>query len=413
MAAPNGLVGDWRGTWIKGGDALPVTLTIAVGPEGFTGKFSSDALQVADIPLGHISETGEKIHFDVQGDDGSTIFDGTLSRDHLSGEFIDHEHNDAHGRFDLLRASHAEPVLKTREVTFADGAVVLSGTLILPVTPGRHRAVLFLQGSGPEGRWANRYLAQAFAKAGVAALIYDKRGVGQSTGDWRTAGFEALAQDAAAGVRFLRAQAEVEPRHVGVYGHSQGGTIAPLVSQWSNGLDFIIASAAGGLDPAEVETYSVGNSMGLSQLAPSERKDAEAYLREVISVAYRGGDRAALDAMAMTYKDRPWFFAPPPPENGYWSISRQIASFKPAESWQHVQARVLLVYGGRDERVPPRSSAAAIASALAAGGQPKPAVIFYPNADHLFVLPSSAKVGWPRRQPGYADKLIAWILQLP
>jgi len=106
-------------------------------------------------------------------------------------------------------------------------------------------------------------------------------------------------------------------------------------------------------------------------------------------------------------------FAPPPPENGYWSISRQIASFKPAESWQHVQARVLLVYGGRDERVPPRSSAAAIASALAAGGQPKPAVIFYPNADHLFVLPSSAKVGWPRRQPGYADKLIAWILQLP
>jgi hypothetical protein len=66
-----------------------------------------------------------------------------------------------------------------REVTFSSGGAQLSGTLILPASAGRHRAVLCLHGSGPEGRWANRYLAQKFAEADIAA-IYDKRGVGQS-----------------------------------------------------------------------------------------------------------------------------------------------------------------------------------------------------------------------------------------
>jgi fermentation-respiration switch protein FrsA (DUF1100 family) len=411
LAAPNDLVGDWRGEWIKGGDALPVTMNLSSSDGGLTGMFSSDALQVADIPLGHVEEAGGKVHFEVQGDDGSTVFDGILSGDRLAGAFVD-EHTDAHGRFELVRSTHADAPVQTRDVTFNDGAVALSGTLILPATPGRHRAVLFLQGSGPEGRWANRYLAQTFAKAGIAALIYDKRGVGQSTGDWHTAGFDALAQDAAAGVRLLRAQTEVEPHLVGVYGHSQGGTIAPLVDKWAGGLDFIIASAAGGLDPADVEAYSVGNSMGLDRLAPSERADAQAYLRQVVAVAYQGGERATLDAMAAEYKNRTWFFTPPPPESSYWSISRQIAAFRPAQSWRLVNAPVLLVNGGRDERVPPRPSIAAISSALVAGGHPQPTVIFYPEADHLFILPSAAKGGWPKRQPAYAESLIHWVQAL-
>lgn len=37
---------------------------------------------------------------------------------------------------------------------------------------GPHPAVVFLHGSGPEGRYASRFLAQHLARHGIAALIY-------------------------------------------------------------------------------------------------------------------------------------------------------------------------------------------------------------------------------------------------
>ena len=80
---------------------------------------------------------------------------------------------------------------------------MLAGTLVLPATPGKHPAIACLHGSGPEARWANHYLAQKFAEHGIVALIYDKRGVGESSGDWQKATFAELADDAAAGIRFF------------------------------------------------------------------------------------------------------------------------------------------------------------------------------------------------------------------
>jgi alpha-beta hydrolase superfamily lysophospholipase len=73
-------------------------------------------------------------------------------------------------------------------------------------------------------------LANAFARRGIAALIYDKRGVGTSTGQWRDAAFAELVGDASAAVEALRSRPQISPDRVGIHGHSQGGTIAPWVA---------------------------------------------------------------------------------------------------------------------------------------------------------------------------------------
>ena len=182
-----------------------------------------------------------RVHIVLKGDDSSTIFDGALTGDALSGTFVD---GSVKGTFALKRAATPSPPLRSRDAAFNDGAVKLSGELLMPESSGRHPAVLFLHGSGPEGRWASRYLARKFAEQGFVGLVYDKRSVGGSSGDWQSASFEDLADDAAAGVRFLAAQPEVDPTHIGVYGHSQGGTIAPLVAVRAGNLNFVIASAA-------------------------------------------------------------------------------------------------------------------------------------------------------------------------
>lgn len=403
----NGLAGSWKGTWTKNGDALPVTMTFARIGDTYSGAFDSDALQVAGIPLSDIRDAGGKVHFQIKGDFTTTVFDGAIAADVMSGTFTDG--NDK-GTFQLARS--ALPAgLRTRDMQFQSGDVTLAGTVVLPPGPGKHPAAVFLHGSGPEGRWANRYLADKFAERGIVALIYDKRGVGQSTGDWQKATFESLAGDAVAAIRFLQSQPEVDPAAIGVYGHSQGGTIAPLVGVRAGDLRFVIASAAAGIDPGDVEIYSVENAIGVSKLPAAERADADAYVHALVNVAYRGADRKSLDAMTAKFEGRSWYFAPPLPDNSYWFVAKQMNAFRPAEYWRKIKARVLLVYGAHDERVPPKESASAIEAALKSGANRNVTLKIYQHADHTFAIVDPPQTGgWPKHEADYADTLANWVL---
>src|ERR1022692_724630 len=186
---PDELVGGWKGVWTKDGDSLPVTVTFTRAGDAYSGMFDSDALQVAGIPLDDVSGTHGSVHFQLRGDQSTTVFDGTITGAKMSGTFTD---GSVKGSFELARAVLPAAQIRARDVTFQNKDTSLAGTLWLPDTPGKHAAIVFLHGSGPEGRWANRYLAQKFAQHGIVALIYDKRGVGQSTGDWQKATFEVL-----------------------------------------------------------------------------------------------------------------------------------------------------------------------------------------------------------------------------
>ena len=78
--------------------------------------------------------------------------------------------------------------LQEEEVSFTNGDVTLSGTIVLPLTKGPHPAVVIVSGSGPCVRSDLRGFVDFFALNGVAALIHDKRGCGSSTGDWHKSG---------------------------------------------------------------------------------------------------------------------------------------------------------------------------------------------------------------------------------
>ncbi len=405
------LGGRWSGNWSKAGDALPVTVTFQHDGDGYTGWFDSDALEVANIPLSDIHDSKGSVHFLLKGDESTSAFDGVLSQDGLKGNFRD---GSMVGTFDLKRAETQAPTRRAKDVRFESKGAVLAGTLLSPNDAGPHRAIVLLQGSGPEGRWANRYLAQRFVDAGFAALIYDKRGVGQSTGDWHKAGPEELADDAVAGIGFLRGLPGVDGAHIGIYGHSQGGTITPLVAISAGHLGFVIAASAGGLAPADVETYSVENSIGLNALAPADRKDARTYVETLIDVAYRGADRAKLDAMQARFKARKWYFEAPPPDNYYWAFSRAFSRFDPPALWRRVTAPVLLLYGAADERIPALPSSRAIASALALGGNRRVTVKIFSNADHSFVVVAPRQPnGWPKHAPDQLETMLTWARAQP
>jgi dipeptidyl aminopeptidase/acylaminoacyl peptidase len=300
------------------------------------------------------------------------------------------------------------PPFEERDITFTNGSVKLAGTVLLPHTGNAYPGVVFMHGSGAEGRWASRYLASQLASRGIASLIFDKRGVGGSTGDWRRANLEDLASDAAAAVVRLAQEPRVDPRRIGLHGHSQGGTLAPMVAARSNAVDFVIGSAAAGLPTDSTEIFSILNSVYPRARSAVDSASANAYISELVSVAYHGQPRARLDSLIDALRDRPWFFAPPPPDNAYWSFSPMFAQYRPLEWWSRVRVPVLLVYGDDDQRVPAGKSAERIVAALQRAGNADVTVHIHPGADHTFRL-TPGPGGWPRTAPGYISALLDWL----
>ncbi len=86
-----------------------------------------------------------------------------------------------------------------------------------------------------------------FAEHGVAALAYDKRGVNESTRDFRRVAFTDLAPDGLAAVAVLRARADIDPGRIGVWGLSQGGWLGPLAASQSKDVAFVIAVSGPGV----------------------------------------------------------------------------------------------------------------------------------------------------------------------
>ncbi len=399
--AQDELAGAWSGTWTRSGDTLAVDMRFERTSDGWRGSFDADRLRVVGIPFTDVAFVSPRVAIRMVGDATTLVFEGVVRGDSLTGTL--QEAGDT-GTFAFARADL--PAISEEEVAFANGDVRLAGSLLLPSEPGPHPAVVFAHGSGAEGRWASRYLARRLALAGWAALIFDKRGVGGSGGDWRAAGLEDLAGDVRAGARYLAGRPDIDARRIGIHGHSQGGTLAPLIATGDAPIAFVIASAAGGLPTDEIEIYSVMNSIEDSGLPPEDEELARSYVEELVAVAYRGANRARLDSLTARARGRPWFFEPPPPESGYWGFSRQFGAYDPLSTWRRVHVPVLLLYGGSDRRVPPAASAEAIVAALGEDGSADVTVRIFPGADHTFRVRGAV---WPRTVEGYPDAILDWL----
>ena len=408
LAGQGRLSGTWQGYWSRAGDTMAVTMIVRHDSTagGYAATFSADRLRVSGIPFAEVRVQGCcDVTLVLRGDRTTTEFAGGLRGDSLAGVLRD---GDGEGRFAFARALAALPAFQEREIAFSNGDVTLAGSLLLPATGDSLPAVVFLHGSGSEGRWASRYLGTQLATRGIAALIFDKRGVGGSTGDWRRATPDDLVDDAVAAVARLLEERRIGRGRIGIHGHSQGGTLAPLVAVRSPSVAFIIASAAAGLPMDSVEIFSVLNAVYPAARTADDSAGARAYVNALVAAAYHGQPRSRVDSLVARVRDRPWFFEPPSPTDAYWSFSRSFARYRPLEWWGRVRVPVLLLYGAEDRRVPAVESAGRIVEALRRAGNPDVAVRIFPGADHSFRLPPTSS-GWPITAPGYTAGLLEWL----
>jgi pimeloyl-ACP methyl ester carboxylesterase len=309
------------------------------------------------------------------------------------------------------------------EVSFRNGDVTLRGTLLRPRVAGqRYPAIVFTHGAGPAVRewfWGFGYL---MAARGFAVLAFDKRGVGESSGNWRDASFEDLADDAVAAARLLQARPDIDRARIGFWGLSQGAWIAPLAAVRSKDAAFVMTLSGGGLTPAEGELLDSEWELQKAGFTDRDIRDALAFQRAKNDFMRSGSgweDYAARRSRALQPR-APWYAlpgtdlnGPATEEHGDWSHLKRFYFYDPALTLRALRAPLLAIFGELDTPKGVELSAKAMTTALSTGGNRDFTVRIFPNGRHnLMDMAGAAPNEFARLQrfvPGLFETMGAWL----
>jgi len=307
------------------------------------------------------------------------------------------------------------------EVTFKNGDVVLSGTLVLPSGKGPHPALIRIQGAGPQTR-RNAYDGW-FAYHGVAYLSFDKRGAGKSTGDWRQAGISELADDVLAAVRFLRQRSDIDPDQIGIEGDSEGGWIAPAVATRDPKIKFVVIWAGPAMDYVPELMNEVEENLKASGLSNDDLGKALEFKRQAFAMLADGAGLsddawAKFQAFVHPYRNEKWFSYVSEPDQRGWPQKKLylMAQIKSSELWRRVKIPVLALYAGKDLNVPAARNVNALTQELTAAGNKDFTIKVFPDANHDgFETTDSMLNGEQMRYlkrlvPGLVNTQITWVL---
>jgi pimeloyl-ACP methyl ester carboxylesterase len=275
-------------------------------------------------------------------------------------------------------------------VEFHNHAVKLAGSLLLPKSEVPVPAVVFVHGAGRQTRESYRKLGEYFASQGIAALIYDKRGTGQSGGAYESREpYENLVNDALAGVAFLKQRREIAPSQIGMWGLSQGAYISAAAASRSKDIQYIVAVGASVADGTMF--YYRDNLFRRYGLSDT--------LRDVAEKAQLGRDtlpsRLRDESLLASFAPRSY----PPPDKYVHS------------AWSRVHQPVLAMWGQLDQNVPVGESVAGLKHSLAQADNAKWTMIILPQGNHALGVSDTGELHRPWRgyPPGALKTMTDWV----
>jgi pimeloyl-ACP methyl ester carboxylesterase len=413
--------GFWAGALDTGAFKLRLVMKFSRTPDGkLKGTLDSLDQGANDIPMSTVTLQDGALHVEMKSL-GAT-YDGKLSADgtQITGEFMQ---GGARLPLDLKRIEKVSDVALKRpqtpkqpypydevDVTYQNkqDKITFGATLTVPRGAGPFPAVVLITGSGLEdrnetllGHQPFLVLADYLTRRGIAVLRADDRGIGGTSKGSPSDTSENYVGDALAGVEFLKTRKEINPKQIGLVGHSEGGMIAPMAASRSNDVAFIVLMAGPGIvgdkllamqngliSAAECDREvkaSVVQAERLFAIAKDEKDPAVARQKmKAESTRIDANARKKLDAQLSSLDVRineilsPWFHF--------------FLSYDPRPTLMKVHVPVLALNGEKDTQVPAHEDLEGIEQALKDGGNRDYKIVLLPQLNHLF---QTSKTGSP------------------
>lgn len=424
---------------------------------GFLVKFTTagkTTTAIMDIPeqgamgleLEKVSFNNPKIHFELNASNGRAVFDGLYHGDSIGGTF---SQSGIAGRFQVTRGESIKIETKepedlpynSEEITFTNDGNTFAGTITYPKDEGKKfPAIVMITGSGAQNRDEEIYgfkifriIADHLTRNGIAVLRYDDRGVGGSKGkSVNQSTTEDFAGDVAAAVEFLKTKDYIHPQSIGLFGHSEGGIVAPLAANKTY-IAYMILMAGTGVRGIEVIKEQSKLIMKSENATEDEISGYLVMLNLIYETLEKDGNIKELEAQLeknvndsfekmspeekKAIKDKDAYV-----KETVQSTIKQFSSkwmrfflsYDPSYALERVHCPVLMLFGGKDLQVIVSQNQKPMEDALTKAGNQEYSVKVYPDANHLF---QEAGTGSPSEYPqlpksfvpGFLDDITEWI----
>ncbi|EAR12558.1 hypothetical protein PI23P_08030 [Polaribacter irgensii 23-P] len=417
------ITGRWNGVLKVQGTQLRVVFNIAQTDNGYSATMDSPDQGAKGIPVTNTTFKNQKIKFEVTN--ARIEYDGELSEDKIIGTF---KQGGQEFPMNLSRETIKKEIVKrpqepikpyayySENVVFKNSKanVSLSGTLTLPEKDGIFPVVILITGSGPQNRDEELLghkpfliISDYLTKNKIAVLRYDDRGVGQSTGDFKTATSADFATDVESAIAYLKTRKEIKKNKIGLIGHSEGGLIAPIVASKSKDVSFIVLLAGTGIQGDTLLLLQQELIAKANGVLETDIKESVQTNRKLFEIVVNSNDNSKLkadltDKLNELLKNEPNTEIP----NGMKKeefVSMQVnqisspwmvyfMKYNPVTTLEQVTCPVLAINGKKDLQVPSKENLSAIKNALTKGGNLNVTTKEFPNLNHLF---QECKTGSP------------------
>jgi hypothetical protein len=324
----------------------------------------------------------------------------------------------------------------SEEISFKNdnAGITLSGTLTIPNKLGKFPAVVLISGNGEHNRNAEfsghkpfMVIADYLTKKGIAVLRFDKRGVGLSKGNYKTATTFDFASDVTAAIKYLQTRKEINKDKIGLIGHSEGGLIAPIVAGSSRNVAFIVLLAAPGIPGDKLlllQQSLIAKAKGVSEPEILKSNDLS---RKAFDIVKKYTNPEELQTQMTNYITEISKDDPDKPQNlteeeyvklqvtkilSPWMVN--FLRYDPAVALEKVKCPVLAISGTKDLQVSPKENIDAIKKALTIGGNANVTTKELPDLNHLF---QECQTGLPGEynkieqsfSPGALTEIANWL----
>ncbi|MAN26063.1 MULTISPECIES: alpha/beta hydrolase family protein [Mesonia] len=436
------LAGDWKGNLVFQGTTLPTIFHIEKAEDHYQATMDSPHQNAYGIPIDKVEFSNKQLTLTQQA--AQLTYEAVLiDKKHLEGTFqqrgfsipLNLEKLTGEEKETLTSNAHRPQTPKppypyqVEEVSFYNptATITLAGTLTIPKGKGKFPAVVLISGSGPQNRNEEIFEHQPFkviadylTRNGIAVLRYDDRGTAASEGDFATATTFDFTDDAKAAVDYLKTRKEINKKKIGAIGHSEGGAIAPILTQKTQ-LDFIVLMAGPGLQGSKLlnlQRQKQEEIMGINPIMTLQRMHVFQEVYDVILDTTLSKEETKIQTKQVFEKHWGDLISEEQlnqvveQHNTKWL--KTFIRFNPATYLEQVNCEVLAINGEKDSQVPAEENLAAIHRSVEIAGQ-KVTTKAYPKLNHLFQKAETGSVQEYKEieqtiDPQVLEDITNWVL---
>ena len=392
----------------RGSSSLPIAVDLPTGTPS-RGFFTAGDLGAMDVPLRNVRLGCRRaVHWELVGDQTTMVFTGRVAADSIVGTITE---GSSEGMFSLRRVSAStDKPYRSTPIRFNNGGVELVGRCCprgrrAGIPPSYSSTGRVPKADGPVASSPTMSPVEAWSRSSMTSA---------ASANLLATGKRARSRTSL-GMRRWRPICSPADRTstLGAWASMATARVATSRPWWRPATPTCggssMPTATLGRSP-EQDLFRVESALA-KRFDGQQLRDAMSLYREFVDVARGGLSRDQLHADQAKYRSAEWYDALglPDDQDWIWEWYRGVGNTDNRRAWAAIDVPVLLVYGERDEVVPPRKSIDAITGLLAANHDTAVTVRLLGGADHALRVPPADPLGWPRYADGFPTLIVDWI----